>query len=48
MYTARKAFQFANAHVTGWIREEVPAIPVDMVIYQISNFECVNDLGNID
>lgn len=29
-FTARKAFQFANAHVSGWLQEEVPAVPVDM------------------
>ncbi|CAD5219626.1 unnamed protein product [Bursaphelenchus okinawaensis] len=32
VFTARKAYQFPIAHVSGWIREEVPAIPVDLVI----------------
>ncbi|CAD5226802.1 unnamed protein product [Bursaphelenchus xylophilus] len=32
IFTARKAFQFPIAHVTGWTREEIPAVPVDIVI----------------
>ncbi|KAI6200445.1 putative selenium-binding protein [Aphelenchoides besseyi] len=31
-FAPRKAFQFAVAHVSGWIQEEVPAVPVDIVI----------------
>ncbi|KAI6223568.1 putative selenium-binding protein [Aphelenchoides fujianensis] len=31
-FAARKAFQFPTAHVSGWTREEVPAIPTDLVI----------------
>ncbi|KAI6214156.1 putative selenium-binding protein [Aphelenchoides besseyi] len=31
-FAPRKAFQFAVAHVSGWIQEEVPAVPVDIII----------------
>lgn len=42
MFTARKCYQFPFAHVSGWVREEVPALPLDLVISMDDQFMYVS------